>query len=269
MLMAALLQRSLSRVGALCVGLALLISGLQVLIVLVARAQEESRSYEVIASLAPRFIQRQFGDALPAFLSFGGMVTFAYFDPVVLLMVAVLAVFVASELAADIEHGHVDLLLARGMTRRALVTRSLIAMMVAPAAVAAVMVVAGYGALAVFAPPGVRWPSAGTILNLAGHLVALAWCFGAIGLAAAAFARRRLTATGAVSLAAVFLYLLEFLGNAWQPARWAAVLSPFHYCHGAAVLAGQANSAQDFGVLGSITVVAAAVGFWKYGARDL
>lgn len=269
MLSVALLQRSLSRVWALMAGLSMLVTGLQVLIVLVARSQEESRSYEVIASLAPRFIQKQFGDALPAFLSFGGMVTFAYFDPVVLLMIAVLAVFVASELAADIEDGHVDLLLARGTTRRAIVTRSLVAMMAVPTAIAAVMVVAGYAALAALTPPGARWPTPVTVLDLAGHLVVLAWCFGAIGLAAAAFARRRLTATGVVSVAAVFLYLLEFLGNAWPPAQWAAVLSPFHYTHGAAIVAGQGNSAQDYLVLGSIAVVSTIVAYWRYGTRDL
>ena len=269
MLLVALVQRSFSRVWAAVAGLSLLVSGLQALIVLVARSQEESRSYDLIASLAPRFVQQQFGDALPAFLSFAGMVTFAYFDPVVLLMVAVLAIFVASELSADVEYGHVDLLLARGMTRAAVVTRSLIAMMTVPAAVAAVMVVAGYFALQMLAPPGARWPSAGTVIDLAGHLVVLAWSFGAIGLAVASFARRRLTATGIVGIAAVFLYLLEFLGNAWKPAQWAALLSPFHYCHGAAVVAGQANSAQDYFVLGSVTVVATAIAFWRYGQRDL
>jgi ABC-type transport system involved in multi-copper enzyme maturation permease subunit len=269
MVMAALLERSLSRVWAMVAGLAVLVSGLQVLVVLVARSQEESRSYEAIASLAPRFIQRQFGDALPAFLSFGGMATFAYFDPVVLLMVAVLALFVASELVGDIENGHVDLLLARGMTRRAVVTRSLVAMMLIPSAVASVMVIAGYGALQLFAPPGARWPAAATVADLAAHLVALAWCFGATGLAVASFARRRLTATGAVSIAAVFLYLLEFLGNAWPPAQWAAVFSPFHYTHGAAIVAGQNNSAQDYLVLGSISVVATIIAYWRYDTRDL
>jgi ABC-type transport system involved in multi-copper enzyme maturation permease subunit len=269
MLMVALVHRSFSRVWAMVAGMSLLVSGLQVLIVLVARSQEEARSYEVLAGLAPRFLQKQFGDALPAFLSFGGIVTFAYFDPVVLLMIAVLAVFVASEIASDVEYGHVDLLLARGMTRHAVVTRSLVAMMAVPAAVAAVMVVAGYAALQALAPPGARWPTAATVLDLAGHLVLLAWCFGAIGLAVAAFVRRRLTATGVVGVAAVFLYLLEFLGNAWRPARWAAVLSPFHYCHGAAVVAGQANSAQDYAVLGSATLVATAVAYWRYSARDV
>lgn len=269
MVTAALLQRSLSRVWAMIAGLSVLVSGLQVLVVLVARSQEESRSYDVIARLAPGFIQRQFGDALPAFLSFGGMVTFAYFDPVVLLMSAVLAVFVAAELAADIENGHVDLLLARGLTRRAIVTRSLMAMMLIPAGIAVVMMAAGYVALQLFAPPGARWPGAATIANLAGHLVALAWCFGGAGLAVAAFARRRLTATGAVSIAAVFLYLLEFLGNAWPAAQWAAVLSPFHYTHGAAIVAGRGNSAQDYLVLGSIAVVSTIVAYWRYSVRDL
>jgi ABC-2 type transport system permease protein len=269
MVLAGLLQRSLARVAGVMLGLSLLVTGLQALIVVVVRSQEESQSYELMASMAPRFIQQQFGDALPAFLSFDGMVTFAYFDPVVLLMIAVLAIFVASELAADIEAGHVDLLLARPVARHTVVTRTVVALMATSAAIAAVMVAAGYAALGIFAPPGAHWPSAGTTANLAGHLVVLAWCFGAIGLAVAAFARRRATATGVVAIGAVFLYLLEFLGNAWEPAGHAAVLSPFHYFQGAAVLAGTANSARDYFVLGSVTLIATATAYWRYSARDL
>jgi ABC-type transport system involved in multi-copper enzyme maturation permease subunit len=269
MMLSALLQRSLSRVAPMILGLSLLVTGLQVLIVMVARSQHEARSFDVIAQLAPRFIQQQFGNSLSAFLSFGGMVTFAYFDPVVLLMIAVLAAFIASELAGDIEVGHVDLLLARAVPRYAVVTRSLLAMMIVPAIIAAVMVLAGYTALLLLTPAGAEWPAATSIADLAMHLVVLGWCFGAVGLAASAFLRRRLTAAGTVGIAAVFLYLLEFLGNAWEPAKWAAVLSPFHYVHGAGILAGQENSMLDYTVLGAATVVATAIAYWRYSARDL
>ena len=269
MRIAALLQRSLSRVTGIIAGMSVLVIGLQVMVVLVARSQEESQSYQIISSLAPRFIQQQFGDALPAFLSFAGMATFAYFDPVILLMLAILAVFVACELSGDVEAGHVDLLLARAVPRHAIVTRSLVAMMLAPAAVALVMVVSGTVSMQVFAPTTAQWPSARTVADLAGHLVALAWCFGGAGLAVAAFSRRRLTATGIVAVTAVFLYLLEFLGNAWEPARRAALISPFHYTRGAAVFAGQGNSALDFAVLGSVMLAGTAIAYWRYNARDV
>ena len=268
-MLAALLQRSLARVTAMVIGVALLVSGIQALVVMLAGSQYEAQSFDVIARLAPRFVQQQFGNALPAFLSFDGMATFAYFDPVILLMIAVLAVFIASELAADIEAGHVDLLLARAMPRRTVVTRSLLAMMIVPAIIALVMVVAGYAALFLLAPDGAQWPKPLLIADLAAHVVLLAWCFGAAGLAVAAMARRRLTAAGAVSVAAVALYLLEFLGNAWRPAKWAAVMSPFHYVRGAGIVAGQENSPLDYAVLGSATLVAVAIAYWRYSTRDV
>ena len=269
MVVAALLQRSLSRVAAIVAGLSVLVIGIQVLIVLLARSQEEAQSYSLLANMAPRFFQRQFGDALSAFLSFSGIATFAYYDPVILLMVAMVAVFAATELTGDIEAGHVDLLLARAVPRHTIVTRSLVAMMLPPLAIAVIMVVAGTIALQLLAPEGAQWPTARMVADLAGHLVALAWCFGAVGLAVAAFMRRRLTALGVVAVSAVSLYLLEFLGNAWEPAGRLAVLSPFHYFHGASVVAGQANSLRDYAVFGSITVIATAIAYWRYSTRDV
>jgi ABC-2 type transport system permease protein len=269
MFLIAMLQRSLARVAGILAGLSLFVISLQVLLVLFARSQEESQSFDVIGRLAPGFMQRQFGDAFSTFLSFAGLVTFAYFDPVVMLLVAVFAAFVATELAADVETGQVDLLLARPLARYWLVTRSLLAVIAAPAALVLVMVLAGIVALQLFAPPGARWPRAGAFASLAVHLAAIAWCFGALGLAVSAFARRRMTALGVTALSAASLYMLEFLGNAWAPAATVAILSPFHYFHGAAVLAGSADSVRDFAVLGSIALACTAIAYWRFETRDV
>lgn len=269
MFLIALLQRSLARVTGITLGLSLLVIGVQVLLVLLAASQEESRSFDILARLTPAFVRRQFGDAFTAFASFHGVVTFAYFDPVIVLMFSLFAAFVATELAADVEGGDVDLLLARPISRHRLVTRSLAAMLIAPAIVGLVMVAAGTMALWLFAPDGARWPSRGTVTSLAAHLLATAWCFGTLGLAAAAFARRRMTALGITAVGAVSLYLLEFLGNAWAPAERAALLSPFHYFHGAAIAAGLTDSFRDFLVLGSLSLACAAVAYWRFESRDV
>ena len=192
MFLAALIRRSVGRVGGLLAGVALVLAGLQWVLVLVAAQQERSQSFDLIAQLAPAFVQRQFGATLPAFLSFGGLITFGYFHPVVVLMVAVLAAFVGSELAADVEGGQVDLLLSRPLARHWLVTRSLLLVVLGPLALVVIMMTSSRVALGVFAPEGAQWPSARSIASMAAHLVAIAWCFGTLGLALASMATRRL-----------------------------------------------------------------------------
>ncbi len=269
MILLSLLRRSLARVAGLLAGLAVLLAGLQLLLVIVAASQEESQSFDLISRLAPAFVQRQFGTTLPAFFSFGGLVTFGYFHPVVVLTVALFDAFLATELAADIEGGQVDLLLARPLARHWLVTRSLVLVVVSPIVLVLLMMTASRLALGALAPAGAQWPSFGSIALMAAHLVAIAFCFGAIGLAASAMARRRISAMGPVAILALSLYLLDLLAGAWPPMAATALLSPFHYYQGTAVLAGTANSARDFAVLGTMSIIPAAVAYWRFSTRDV
>jgi hypothetical protein len=265
----ALVSRSLGRLIGLFAGLALVLAGLQVVIVLVAASQEEARSFDLMMRLAPAFVQRQFGSTLPAFLSFGGLVTFGYFHPVVVLMIAVFAAFVASELVADVEGGHVDLLLARPVARHWLVTRSLALLVCCPVVLVVLMLSTTWLALAAFAPEGARWPPAASIVSLAIHLVAIAWCFGAVGLSLSAMVQRRMNAVGPAGISAVSLYLLDLLGGSWPPLRTASVISPFHYYQGAAVLSGTASSGRDLVILVSMTLALTALAYWRFSARDV
>jgi len=265
----ALMGRALARVAGLVAGVAAVLMGLQVIVVLVAASQEETQSFELIQRLAPGFVQRQFGATLPAFLSFGGVVSFGYFHPVVVLMLSLLAAYVATEPAADVEHGHVDLLLSRPLARHWVVTRSLALAIIIPLVIVLLMLASSRFALVAFAPPGARWPSATSVGLMAAHLVAVTWCFGTAGLAAASVARRRLSAMGPVAILAVSLYLLEVVGGAWAPVAWTTVISPFHYYQGAAVLAGMADSTRDFLVLGSMSLASTAVAYWRFHARDV
>lgn len=265
----ALMGRAFGRVAGVTAGLAALLVGLQVVVVLIAASQERSQSFDLIQRMAPGFAQRAFGSTLSAFLSFGGLVNFAYFHPVVILMLALFAAYVATELAADVEDGQVDLLLSRPIARYWLVTRSLALAIAIPLVIVLMMMASTWLALIAFAPPGARWPTASSLALMAAHLVALSWWFGTAGLAAGSVARRRLNAMGPVAIIAVSMFLLELLGGAWAPIAWTTPISPFHYFQGAAVMAGTADSARDFLVLGSASLAFTALAYWRFHARDV
>jgi hypothetical protein len=78
-----------------------------------------------------------------------------------------------------------------------------------------------------------------------------------------------MSAFGPVAIAAVFFYLLELLATAWRPLAPTAVISPFHYYQGPAILGGTANSVRDLLVLGSMAAVASVIGYWRFSARDV
>lgn len=265
----ALMRRSIARTSGLLTGVVVLLSGFQLLLVVVARSQQESQSFDLITRLVPAFIQRQFGATLPAFLSFGGLVSFGFFHPVVVLTIALFAAFLASELAADVEGGHVDLLLARSLPRSWLVTRSLLVVLLTPLVFVLIMMSVSRAALEALAPEGAEWPAFRSIALMAAHLVAIAWCFGTLGLALAASVRRRTSALGPAALIAVSLYLLDLLAGAWPALASLATLSPFHYYQGAAVLAGQADSARNLLILGTASAAFASLAYWRFSVRDL
>jgi ABC-2 type transport system permease protein len=265
MALRALVGRSLARIAGFLTGIGVLLIALQFAIVFVAALQEERQSFELLAKLAPAFVQRQFG----ASFTFAGLATFGYFHPVVLLLMTLFTAFVATELAADVENGHVDLLLARSIPRHALVTRSFLVVIAVPLLIVSIMVLSTVLGLRAFAPGTARWPSVGILMWLAAHLVALSWCFGAVALAVAAHARRRTAAFAPVAIAAVTLYLVDLLSPAWRLLEPLATISPFHYYQGPAILAGTANGPQEITILVVFTLIAAGVAYWRFSARDV
>jgi ABC-2 type transport system permease protein len=265
----ALLSRSLARVRGALIGVATLLCALQVALVLQAASYDQQQTFETLGRLMPAFMQRWFGESLAALASFAGMVSFGYFHPVVVLLVAMLAAYVASDPAADVESGYVDLLLSRPIARHWLVSRSAILALACPLALAVLMMASTWTAVAVVAPSSASPPSAITVMTLAAHLVAVAWCFGALSLAIAGGARRRSTAFATAAIAAVALYFVNVLAASWKPARVADVLSPFHYYRGAEIVAGVTDPARDLVVLGSAAAVLFTVSYLRFRKRDL
>jgi ABC-2 type transport system permease protein len=264
----ALMGRSIAQVRGALIGVAALLSGIQVAAVLQA-ATYDPQTFETLGRLIPAFIQRWLGDNIGALASFGGIVSLGYFHPVVVLLVAMVAAFLASDPAADVETGHVDLLLSRPVPRDSIVTRSALLLLASPVALAAAMLVSTLTTVALVAPPSVRSPSVVTLLTLAAHLVAVAWCFGGLSLALASVTRRRGAAFAPAAIAAVALYFVNVLAASWPPARAADVLSPFHYYRGTEIVAGLTDPARDLFLLSLATAALIVMSYWRFRERDL
>lgn len=267
--MLTLVRRSAERVLKLWLALAAVLAVFQIVLVIVAASFETSGSFERLAAFVPSFISRSVSGSLLTLASFRAMSIAGYFHPVVVLIMAQLAIYLASEPAADVELGLVDVVLARPLPRRRLITRSIV--IAAGATIATTIVMGGATTIGLFAfaPAGAAWPEPRTVGLLSIELLAVSWTLGAAALAVAAFTRRRSTAITAVGVAAVALYLLEFLGASWARAAPYARVSPFHYYDGTAVLVGRADIVTDLVVLSAMTAVSVAVAYWQFSRRDL
>ena len=201
--------------------------------------------------------------------TFKGTVAFGYFHPIVCMLVSVLAMYLATEPAHEVEAGLVDLELARSVPRHALITRSLVAAAIAMSVAAAMM-----AARHLDGPSRLRLADRSTrrrwtIVTLLIHLVGVAAVFGALGLAIAAGARRWSTAFFTAALAVVVLYLVDFLAIGWPSMRSVAWISPFHYYPALSIVAGDALDIRNLIVLFGSAAIFCVVAYWRFEHRDL
>lgn len=263
----ALTARTLARHGWLIAGMAAVLAGFQVLLVVIGANVQRQGIFTQINAFVPASLQTAFGGGLLA--SFGGFVTLGFFHPVVVLALAIGAGYVAGELAGDVEEGLVDLLAARPVPRGVLVTRAALAMLLPAAGTVALMLAASRIATTLNAPAGTPVPPAAALTWLAANVLAVTWCCGAIGLVLASALRRRTTAAGAAAILFVSLYLLDFAATWWAPARPFARLAPFHYFDPMPIMTGTHDPTRHIAGLLAATTVLAAVAFVVYQRRDL
>lgn len=263
--MIALLRRSFGRMWRQLAAVAAVLACFQLALVAAATSIAADGGGTSLARLVPGFLQQSVGLAL---LSFAGMTTIGFFHALIVIILVQFAVYLASEPAADVESGIVDLLLARPLSRHLLVSRTLAVMATAVVALAATMSLALWIGLWWLAPSQ-TWPSVRTILTMGAHLILVAWSFGALALAVSGHARRRAEAAGPVAVVAMAAYLIDFLATMWTPAAGAARLSPFHYFHGGDILAGTANTVQDVIILTTITAAGVVLAYATFSTRDL
>src|SRR5215217_5906053 len=234
MILAALVGRSFGRARGLLLTLTLVLMAFQVMVVAAGRYLRDTGAFATLVSAMPVFVQQIAG---PFFSGFGSMVAFGYFHPVVIIVFVGTAILVASEPAADVESGIVDLVLARPIRRWRIVARSLVMTALTTTAMAGLMVAASRVSMLFLAPEGASLPMS-TLVRLAANLVAVAWIMGAVSLATATVVRRRSIAAGIAALAALVLYLLNLLAEIWPAMSRYGRASPFHYYRPTLIMTG-------------------------------
>jgi ABC-type transport system involved in multi-copper enzyme maturation permease subunit len=268
-LLPALVLRSAGQSRYMLAGCAVLMGAFQIVLAGQASAIESTQSFGRIADLVPAFLQRGLGSRALLLASFKGTIALGYFHPVVMVLMSVLAAYVTTEPAHEIESGLVDLILARSVPRHSLLTRSLLLAVIAVGGVALVMAFGTWLGLSIFASPAFESPSARVEATLLLHLSAVAICCGSIGLMVGSRSRRWTTAFTTTILIIVLLYLVDFLALGWPVMRWLAWLTPFHYYPAFSILFGDAAVWRNILVLLSASAVFCVVGYWQFSRRDL
>ncbi len=267
--MKTLLVRSAAQARYVLLGSSLLLCGFQIVIIGQAAEIQRTQSFGRLAELIPAFLQRGLGSPVMLLATFRGTVAFGYFHPVVCLLVALVAMYVATEPAHEVESGLVDLELARAVPRHRLVTRSLILAELSIAACVALMGAGTAIGMRIFDAAPAEMPSVDMRVRLLLNLAAAASCFAAFAVFVATLSRRWSTAFTTAALTAVVLYLLDFLALGWRPVRAVAWISPFHYYPALSIVAGASPLGRNVAILFGAAAVLAACAYWCFGRRDL
>jgi len=262
----ALVAHSLRRRRGFLIAVTLGLAAFQFLIIFVARTLEQSGRFQLMQGLMPDFIAEwtHMGAA-----SFQGFVLFGYSDPVVHIFLAAIAISVGIEPVLEIESRFVDLLMARPVARWALVARTVIVLVLVTWLAIISMFVANEGGLLLLAPPTALRPSLTVVASLAIGLGFLVLAWGCIALAIASASRRRSTAGAACGFVAFAMFILDYLGKFWDPAKTLSTISPFHYFDPFGILGGAALQITDVAALVAFSIASVTVAHVAYARRDL
>lgn len=263
-----LVCRSVMQARYILLGATTVLALFQILLIAQAVEIERTQAFGRMAEFVPIFLQRGLGSQAMLLATFKGAVSFGYFHPVIVCVLSLIAVYLATEPAHEVESGLVDLVLARAVPRRRVLTRSLVLAFSAITLIVALMICGTYVGLWWLAPR-TSWPPLPLVLLLAVHLVAAAWCCGAIALFLAASSQRWATAFTSAALFVIVGYLIDFLAIGWPPARTIAWLAPFQYFPALLIVGGTANTTRDLTVLLAATTAFAGLAYWRFEKRDL
>ena len=265
----ALLLNSLRRVRFLTVTLGVLLAAFQLLLTLVAGSIESSGGFSDFSSLIPDFMRELMGPAFVSLMSFSGIVTVGYFHVAVMGALMGLTIAIATEPAAEIDKGFMDLVLSRPLARPWVIARSIVLLVICSVFVLLMMALGTWIGMKYLAPAGAVGPSVSLIRSLAFNLLLLMLCWGGITLAFSSVSRRRGVAGASAGLLALATFLLDYVARAWEPAESVAWLSPFRYYSPLDLVTGAAFPAKNFWVLGGVAVGGAALAFVFFSRRDI
>ena len=267
--MLVLIRHSLRRVRAALMVLAILLASFQFLLTQVAAYLMRRNGFSQLSDFIPDFIRTAVGPEALAFMSFSGVVSLGYFHPIVMTALVGLTIAIATETTGEIEMRFVDLALARPLGRQALVIRTVVVFAVAAALMLLAMVAGTWTGLSCCVPADADPPSLGVIVRLAISLAAVMTCWGGITLAIGMLSRRRAVAAAIAGLLAVSMFLLDYLGRAWEPAATISTLSPFHYFEPMVVITTQSLSAVDATLLIAVGVAGTIASYVAIVTRDI
>ena len=268
-LMLPLIVRTLSQARYVLFGCLFLLCGFQLIVIGQAAAIEQQNAFSRMSELVPAFLQRGLGNKAMILATFRGTVAFGYFHPIVVMMVAVLALYLATEPAHEVEAGLVDLELARSIPRHTIISRSLVNAIGVIVAATLLMAFGTWTGLQLFGATEFDAPPAVVLAQLLLHLASVAALFAGLGLALAAGARRWSSAFFTGVLTTVVLYLIDFLSIGWPFMRSVAWISPFRYYPALSIIAGDAPAWRNVATLLSAAVVFVAIAYWRFSQRDL
>jgi ABC-2 type transport system permease protein len=264
-----LVRHSLGRLRTVLLVMAAALALFQVLLAMAAAELQRQRTFEQLASLVPGFVRELVGTALVSMMSFSGIMALGYYHVAIVAVLVGLVVAVATEPAAEVETGFADLVLAQAVSREAVMTRSLVLVLLCPAIVIAAMTAGTFAGLWLAAPAAASRPPARLVWSLAASLWSVLACWGGVSLAIGAASRRRAVAAGVAGGLAAGLMLVDYLARVWKPVRGLARLSPFHYYNPLDLVMGKPLPLGDIGILLGTAACAVAIAFALFHRRDI
>ena len=260
---------SLKRVRVVVAAIATVLVGFQFLLTQVAVVLDRNQAFGALTSIVPDFIREVAGPSMLAFMSFSGIVALGYFHPIVLASLLGLTIAIATEPAGEIETRFDDLTLTRPVPRGAVIARSVIVMVTVLCGILVLMTLGSWTGLTCCTPATVPRPSSALLRSLALTLGAIVWCWGGLALAAAAAVRRRAVAAGLAGVAALAMYLLDYLGRVWEPLSRVSPASPFHYFEPMTLITGAPLNVAHLAILMAVGSAGAVASHIIFARRDL
>jgi len=257
---------SLRRRRGFLIAVTLGLAAFQFVIILIARNLEQSGRFQLMQGLMPDFIAEW---THMSAASFHGFVLFGYSDPVVHVFLAAIAISVGIEPVVEIESRFVDLLMARPVARWAIVIRTFIVLVLVTWLALLTMFLANEGCLLMLTPSTAVRPSLTVVASLATGLGFLTLAWGCIALAIASWSRRRTTAAAICGFAAFAMFILDYLGKFWDPAKTLSAISPFHYFDPFGMIGGAPLQLTDVVALAAFSLVSVGIALVAYARRDL
>ncbi len=264
-----LVRHSLGRFRTPVLVMAAALAVFQVLLALAAAELQRQGTFQQLANLIPGFVRELFGTLLVSMMSFSGIMALGYYHVAIVAVLVGLVVAIATEPAGEVETGFADLVLSRAVPRAAVVTRSVVLLVVCPALVVLAMVAGTFLGLRIAAPAGTVRPAASVTWSLAFGLWSVLACWGGVALAIGAAARRRVVAGSIAGSAAAALMLVDYLARVWKPIRGLARLSPFHYYNPLDLVMNKPLPGADIAILLGAAAVAVAAAYALFLRRDL